>query len=196
LTEEDTNYFTKKINRIINYFSSFSKDTGTPVNDSELPNEATEITLVRFFDEILVFDGQKREEFICKYIKNLSEFFSIINNQLALYSFASLFYPVVPKRGRYSEDKVTAATRLSRGIQWKKSPENENEVIQLIIALNPTHFNRLKPCKKETVSPARRINYLVKLYCDKSHKYSWIKDFIEDYWPQFAQDEFEYKIKK
>ncbi|WP_289743032.1 hypothetical protein [Muribaculum intestinale] len=160
--------------------------------------EATEITLMRFFDGMLVFNGQKRIEFINKYVKNLSEFFSVIDKTIALYSFASLFYPSVPKLGRYSKDQVSPATRLMGGIQWKTDPKDEKEVIDMLITLNPAMINSLKPCKEETLSPARRMDYLVKLYCDKSDRYSWIKDFIEDYWPQVAREEFErkYKIKK
>lgn len=65
----------------------------------------------------------------------------------------------------------------------------------MLITLNPAMINSLKPCKEETLSPARRMDYLVKLYGDKSHRYSWIKDFIEDYWPQVAREEFERKCK-
>lgn len=166
--------------------------------ESKFSNEATEKTLTRFFDDILVFNERAHVAFIDKYINHLTNFFSAIDNKIALYSFASLFYPIVLKLGRYSEDKVTAATRLSGGIQWKDHPEDDNKVISLIIALNPTQFKMLKPCKEETLSPARRMDYLVKLTCDKNSHYCWIKDFIEDYWPQVAREEFErkYKIKK
>ncbi len=166
--------------------------------ESKFSNEATDNTLMRFFDNMLVFDGQKRIEFINKYLNHLTDFFIAIDNKIALYSFASLFYPIVLKLGRYSEDKVTAATRLSGGIQWKTYPENDNKVINLIIALNPTQFNKLKPCKEESLSPARRMDYLIKLASNQTSRYSWIKDFIDDYWPQVAREEFErkYKIKK
>lgn len=166
------------------------------IGESEF--EATDRTLMRFFDNMLVFDGQKRIEFINKYLNHLTGFFIAIDNKIALYSFASLFYPIVLKLGRYSEDKVTAATRLSGGIQWKTYPESDNKVINLIIALNPTQFNKLKPCKEESLSPARRMDYLVKLASNQTSRYSWIKDFIEDYWPQVAREEFErkYRIKK
>lgn len=188
--------------RIEGYFNRLrdliSIPTESSSGDSELSNEATEITLMRFFDDMLVFNGQKRIEFINKYVKNLSEFYSVIDKTIALYSFASLFYPSVPKLGRYSKDQVSPATRLMGGIQWKTDPKDEKEVIDMLITLNPAMINSLKPCKEETLSPARRMDYLVKLYCDKSDRYSWIKDFIEDYWPRVAREEFErkYKIKK
>lgn len=83
--------------------------------------EATEITLMRFFDDMLVFNGQKRIEFINKYVKNLSEFFSVIDKTIALYSFASLFYPSVPKLGRYSKDQVSPATRLMGAFNGKQT---------------------------------------------------------------------------
>ena len=188
--------------RIEEYFNRLrdliSIPTESSSGDSEFSNEATETTLMRFFDEMLVFNGQKRTEFINKYLNHLSNLYCAIENRIAQYSFASLFYPSVPKLGRYSKDQISPATRLMGGIQWKKHPNNVNEVIDLFFTLHPAKFNQFKPCKEETLSPARRMDYLVKLYCDKSDRYSWIKDFIEDYWPRVAREEFErkYKIKK
>lgn len=165
----------------------------------ESGNDATELTLMRFFNEVLVFDEHKRIEFVNKYLTHLADFFCKIDSSIALYSFASLFYPESHKGGRYSEDKITPITRLSGGIQWKEHPSDIEIVMTGLAALNPSRLNGLiTSVQKESVSSAKRYAYLVKSARNKRQNYSWIKDFIDDYWPQVAREEFErkYKIKK
>lgn len=167
--------------------------------DSVHTNEATGTTLIRFLDEVLVFDVDKRVGFINKYLTLLTEFFGKIDSAIALYAFACLFYPMKPKRGNSSKDKITATTRLSGGIQWKDDPGNINEFVNGLTVLNPGRLKGIADSVQDaSVSSAKRYEYLVKLTHNKSQQYSWIKDFIEDYWPIEAQKEFmiRYKVKK
>lgn len=158
-------------------------------------NEATDITLMRFFDEVFVFDANQRNQFINKYLNHLTEFFKAIDSMTALYSFAALFYPQKMKLGRYPKDEITAATRLSGGIQWSEHPSGINDVVDSIKVLNRSKLDGLKSVKNESVTPPKRVEHLVDRYIRQSSQYSWIKDFIEDYWPKEAKDEFAAKLK-
>lgn len=151
--------------------------------------------ILYFLEENFSIDNDVKVNFKDKFLNELAEWFKdmVPNSAIELYSFASLFYPVDIKRGKAPKDMISNINRLSNGIHWKDSPNGIEEVVKIILELDPLRLkNSMRNFEKSSVSSSKIYSYLAK---KATSSRQWIPVFAEQYWHPNAQKKLKEKLK-